>query len=30
LSSIYEHRIDVIKVNDDTGPIVIPSPRSRD
>jgi iron complex transport system ATP-binding protein len=30
LSSIYEHRIDVIRVNDDTGPIVIPSPRSRD
>jgi iron complex transport system ATP-binding protein len=30
LSSIYEHRIDVIKVNDDTGPVVIPSPRSRD
>jgi iron complex transport system ATP-binding protein len=30
LSSIYDHRIDVIKVADDTGPVVIPSPRSRD
>ena len=29
LSNIYEHKIDVITVNDDTGPIVIPSPRDR-
>ena len=27
LSSIYEHKIDVIRVNDDTGPVVIPGPR---
>ncbi len=27
LSNIYEHKIDVVTVNDDTGPIVIPSPR---
>lgn len=27
LSSIYEHEIDVIRVNDDTGPVVIPGPR---
>lgn len=27
LSNIYEHRIDVVTVNDDTGPIVIPSLR---
>ena len=29
LSNIYEHKIDVITVNDDTGPVVIPSPRDR-
>jgi iron complex transport system ATP-binding protein len=29
LSNIYEHKIDVITVNDDTGPIVIPSSRDR-
>ena len=29
LSDIYEHKIDVITVNDDTGPIVIPSSRDR-
>ena len=29
LSNIYEHKIDVIRVNDDTGPVVIPSPRDR-
>ncbi|GBL21195.1 hemin import ATP-binding protein HmuV [Acidimicrobiaceae bacterium] len=29
LSTIYEHKIDVVTVNDDTGPIVIPSPRDR-
>jgi len=27
LSSIYEHKIVVIRVNDDTGPVVIPGPR---
>ncbi len=27
LSNIYEHKIDVVTINDDTGPIVIPSPR---
>jgi iron complex transport system ATP-binding protein len=27
LSEIYEHKIDVIRVNDDTGPVVIPGPR---
>lgn len=30
LSSIYDHSIDVIKVADDTGPVVIASPRGRD
>ena len=29
LSNIYEHKIDVVTVNDDTGPVVIPSPRDR-
>ena len=29
LSNIYEHKIEVITVNDDTGPVVIPSPRDR-
>ncbi len=29
LSNIYEHKIDVITVSDDTGPVVIPSPRDR-
>lgn len=29
LSKIYEHKIDVIKVSDDTGPVVMPSPRNR-
>ena len=29
LSNIYEHKINVITVNDDTGPIVIPSSRDR-
>ncbi len=29
LSNIYEHKIDVITVNEDSGPVVIPSPRDR-
>lgn len=29
LSNIYEHKIDVVAVNDDTGPVIIPSPRDR-
>lgn len=28
LTEIYEHKIDVIRVNDDTGPVVIPGPRN--
>ena len=28
LTAIYEHKIDVIRVNDDTGPVVIPGPRN--
>lgn len=28
LSAIYEHEIEVISVNDDTGPVVIPAPRT--
>lgn len=29
LSTIYEHQIDVICLNDDTGPIVLPNPAKR-
>ena len=29
LSNIYEHKIDVVAVNDDTGPVIIPSPRDK-
>jgi iron complex transport system ATP-binding protein len=29
LSNIYEHKIDVVAVNDGTGPIIIPSPRDK-
>ena len=29
LSNIYEHKIEVVTINDDTGPVVIPSPRDR-
>ena len=29
LSNIYEHKIDVVTLNDDTGPVIIPSPRDR-